>query len=865
MRRILVVEDSRTQAEELRLILEAAGFAVTVAPSAEQALAEFAASDFDLVLSDIVLPGLSGYELCRKLKAEPARGNVPVVLLTALNDPMDILQGLDCGADNYITKPYDRDALLERLDYCFANQPRLSAGKVKVGIEVAFMGKRFFVHSDQGQVLDLLIATCEDVVRTNRELGNSKAELVETQAKVERQNTRLLQIREKLEARVGERTAELSRANSLLRQEIEERRRAETQRDELLHRLQMQIERLPLAYLLLDADFHIVDWNPTAQKIFGYKKEEVLGMGPPFEKLIPIAERARMENIRARLQTGDMAAHAVNDNLTSDGRVITCEWHNTPLVEGGAFVGVLSVAQDVTGRLEAEETLRLRDRAIQAVSQGILITDPTLPDNPIIYASPGFERLTGYTQEEVLGRNCRFLQGPQTDPDTVAQVREAVRASRPCSAEILNYRKDGTPFWNALSISPVLDGDNQATHFVGVQADVTERRVLEAQFRQAQKMEAVGRLAGGVAHDFNNLITIINGFSELVLATFRSDDPARERVAEIKKAGERAASLTRQLLAFSRQQVLAPVVLSLNSVVTDLEKMLRRVIGEDIGLAVSLQANLGRVKADAGQIEQVIMNLAVNARDAMPRGGKLTIETKNIRLDEDYARLHADVRPGRYILLAVSDTGHGMTPEVQARIFEPFFTTKEKGRGTGLGLSMVFGIVKQSGGFLEVYSEPDVGTVFKVYLPRVEEPVSTGRSHQGIRTAVRGSETVLLAEDEDAVRTLTRIILTGNGYKVLEARDGSEAIRIAREHRGRIHLLISDVVMPGLGGRELSERLVALHPEMKVLFLSGYTDDAVVRHGVLQEKVNFLQKPFSTVALAQKVREVLDEAEGGGS
>jgi two-component system cell cycle sensor histidine kinase/response regulator CckA len=526
--------------------------------------------------------------------------------------------------------------------------------------------------------------------------------------------------------------------------------------------------------------------------------------------------------------------------------------------ERGQIVKWLGTCTDIDAQKMAEEDLRLRDRALQAVSQGVLITDPRRPENPIVFVSPSFESLTGYSAGEVLGRNCRFLQGPETDAGVVTEMREAIREGRSCTVELLNYRKDGTTFWNALSISPIRGADGAVTHFVGIQTDLTERKRMEEQLRQSQKMEAVGQLAGGVAHDFNNLLTVINGYGELLLEGLDAADPLRELVSEMTKAGERAASLTRQLLAFSRKQVLTPTVLDLNAVVVDLERMLRRVIGEDIRLVSSLQPQLGYVKVDRGQLEQVILNLAVNARDAMPRGGQLALYTHNVELDENYTRSHSYTRPGPYVVLSVSDSGHGMTPEVQARIFEPFFTTKGPGKGTGLGLATVYGIVKQSGGSIEVFSQPDAGTTFEIYLPRVEQMPPAEKSKSGVRRIPSGSETLLLVEDEDAVRSLSKIILRQSGYTVLEASNADEALALARRHTATIHLLVTDVVMPELGGRELAEQLSAFHPEMRVLYVSGYTDDAVVRHGVSEAEVNFLQKPFTPLALTSKVREVLD-------
>lgn len=511
-------------------------------------------------------------------------------------------------------------------------------------------------------------------------------------------------------------------------------RQVEAERNQLLGRLQLQIERMPLAYLLNGPDFRFLGWNAAAERMFGFTEEEILGKHP-FEVIVPPQSQSVVTEIFQRLKKGEMNAHGSCENVTKQGRNIICEWHNTPLLdESGTFYGVLSLAQDVT-----------------------------------------------------------------------------------------------------------------------------ERKELEDQFRQAQKMDAVGRLAGGVAHDFNNLLTVINGFGELVIGALPKDDPSRNLVEEIAKAGERAAGLTRQLLAFSRQTVLEPKVLDPNTLVRNLEKMLRRLIGEDIDLRTSLASDAGHVKADPGQLEQAIVNLCVNARDAMPQGGKLTIETRNIELDKIYAAKHPDVRPGHYVLLAVTDTGCGMDAATKARVFEPFFTTKESGKGTGLGLAMVFGFVKQSGGHVAVYSELGQGTTFKLYLPWIRSTVTSAKSGTLAAVLPRGTETILLVEDEDAVRALGRYALQMCGYTLLEADAGRAAVQVAESHTGAIHLLVTDVVMPGgMGGRQVAEAVTARRPGTRVLYTSGYTDDAVVRHGVLEEGTHFLQKPFTPIALARKVREILD-------
>jgi PAS domain S-box-containing protein len=414
-------------------------------------------------------------------------------------------------------------------------------------------------------------------------------------------------------------------------------------------------------------------------------------------------------------------------------------------------------------------------------------------------------------------------------------------------------RPDGTTRWGVFTAAP---SGALSAGVVVTFLDVTGQKQLEHQYQQSQKMEAIGRLAGGVAHDFNNLLTVINGYADMLLEDLPPGDPSLPSVAEIRRAGARSAELTHQLLAFSRRQILAPRVLDLNAVVAEAETMLHRVIGEDVHLTTDLAAGLWAVKADPGQIQQVLMNLAVNARDAMPQGGQLRIETRNLELDEDYSRLHQDAGSGPHVMLSVSDSGSGMAQEVRARLFEPFFTTKAPGKGTGLGLATVYGIVRQSGGHVEVETHLGMGTAIRVCLPVTTEPAAEAVAMREL--PARGTETILVVEDEGQVRELLRQILSGCGYTVIEAPDGATATRRAADHPGLIHLLVTDVVMPGMGGRLLAERIRQQRAGVRVLFLSGYTDDAVVRHGVSQEGVNFLQKPFTPAMLTRKVRDVLD-------
>ncbi len=509
-------------------------------------------------------------------------------------------------------------------------------------------------------------------------------------------------------------------------------------------------------------------------------------------------------------------------------------------------------------RRRAEEALRESQERFKAfMDSGLAVAFMKDEDGHMVYTNQPFERFFKLTRSDWLGKSD-FELWPQ---ETARKLREndLVVFAGGVPVELIETvpAPDGSPHYWLVVKFPFTDVSGK--RFLGGMAvDITERKLLEEQLRQSQKMEAVGKLAGGVAHDFNNLLTIITGYSQLLLDRVGHESPLCGNLMEIKKAGDRASSLTQQLLAFSRRQVLKPKVLDLNAVVASLEGMLQRLVGEDVHLVTALDPELGPVKADPGQIEQVIMNLVVNARDAMPQGGRLTIETATVEMTTANRHGQSLKGPARYAMLAVSDTGCGMDAQTQARIFEPFFTTKEVGKGTGLGLSTVYGIVEQSGGHIDVSSEIGRGTTFKLYLPRVDEAVAERGRDTVPASLPRGTETVLIVEDEPGVRALARDTLRMRGYSVLEARHGIEALVIGSQHPGTIHLLMADVVMPQMNGREVAERLLRVRPEVKVLYMSGYTEDAIVHHGVLTPGTNFLQKPCTPDALADKVREVLD-------
>jgi len=501
--------------------------------------------------------------------------------------------------------------------------------------------------------------------------------------------------------------------------------------------------------------------------------------------------------------------------------------------------------------------LKLR-HTVEQSPEPVMITDRSCV---LEYVNPAFEALTGYSKEEVIGQTIGLLKSEQQSGELCEEMWDTVLSGKPFHGVVMNRKKNGETFVLEKSITPVRDATGQITHYISTGRDITNQRRLESQLQQAQKMDAIGRLAGGVAHDFNNLLMVISAYAELTLDSLTNDDPAREKIGEIIGASRRAADLTRQLLAFGRKQMQSLQLLDLNTVLGEIGKMLPRLIGEDIQIAFLPGHNLDKVKADPVQVEQIVMNLAANARDAMPGGGRLTIETVNVHLHKTDQQRHSIVPQGDYVLLSVTDSGMGIPQEHLAHIFEPFYTTKDEGKGTGLGLATVYGIVKQNGGFIWVYSEPGLGTSFKIYLPKAQPNTEQASAPDDVQHSPGGCETLLLVEDEAAVRESSREFLTRRGYTVLEASNGEEAIRVSREYCGPIDLMISDVVMPQMSGPNLAERLAAERPRMKVLFVSGYAESTILRRGKIEATACLLQKPFRLNALARKIREVISRTD----
>jgi len=600
-------------------------------------------------------------------------------------------------------------------------------------------------------------------------------------------------------------------------------------------------------------------WNDSVETVFGHKQSKIYPEIKWWKDHIHPEDRERvLAGIHAVIDSGGNSWNDQYRYRRADGSYANVMDRGYVARDNtGAAVRMIGAMTDVTERSRSEAAIRFQAQLLNAVQQAVVATDHA---GVVIFWNAFAEKLYGWTGAEAVGRPIEELTPSPFLRDHASEISERGAAGESWTGEFLVQGKSGKAFPALLTTSPVRDEQGNVLGFVRVSIDLTERRNLEEQFRQSQKMDAVGRLAGGIAHDFNNLLTVIRLNTEIIMDGFDPTDPRSEDVKQIRSAAERASSLTRQLLAFSRKQILQPRVLDMNSVVSSVEPMLKRLIGEDITIASTCTAR-GYVVADPGQIEQILVNLVVNARDAMPQGGTITVETQNVELDETYTSEHAPVIPGRYVMLAVGDTGVGMNRDTREHAFDPFFTTKDAGKGTGLGLATVYGIVKQSGGYVWIYSEPGHGTTLKLYFPEVSSAAAfqTGEYKVVAKEHSRGSETILLVEDEEAVRGLTSRILEKQGYRVIAAQHGREAMDIATKEAGHIDLVLTDIVMPGMNGRGLVERLAGIRPQIKSLYMSGYTDDDIVRRGFIEPSKSFLQKPFTSEALLQTVRKVLDE------
>lgn len=607
----------------------------------------------------------------------------------------------------------------------------------------------------------------------------------------------------------------------------------------------------------------VLEVNDRLLEMIGYTREEVERRELRWDRATPPEHRELDARAAAELRETGRCVPFEKEIVRKDGSRIPV-LVAAALFEGDPSRGI-SFTLDLSERKRAEQQARETEERFRALIENSYEAIELLaPDGGVLYASPSVTRILGWKQEEYVGSSVFDFVHPEDHLALISATEQCVaRPGEPVASTVRRRHADGS--WRVLESVRVSRLEDPALGAIVVNyRDVTEQRSLEQQFLQAQKMEAIGRLAGGVAHDFNNMLSAILGFAGIVARELREDDPLQGDVREITSAAERASTLTRQLLAFSRKQILEPKVLELNRHVASLENMLRRLIGENIELELRFAPNLARVRADPAQIEQVVLNLVLNARDALPNGGHITIETANAVLDGEYGRKHLDVTPGRYVMLAVTDDGEGMEESVRQRIFEPFFTTKGVGKGTGLGLATVFGIVKQSGGHIFLYSEPGQGTTFKVYFPETTEAATVSEARGGAYSDARGTETVLLVEDEAGVRAFVKRALQREGYVVLDASNGGEALLIAEQHDGSIDLLLTDIVMPRMSGRALAERLAQVRPTMRVIYMSGYTENTSVHPGVLDEGTVFLSKPLSVDVLVRKVREVLDAPPQGG-
>jgi PAS domain S-box-containing protein len=813
---ILIVDDDEGMRQTLELILKKEDYQLATAGTGETGLALAREQFFNIALLDIRLPDVTGTDLLPQLKK--LHPDMEILLITGYATLESAMQAVAEGAYHYFIKPLNMDEVSAKIKEALDKQHLVMENKRLYQATLKELTERERAE--------------EALRRRNRELTLLNQVIAASAASLDPESILETACRELALA------FEVSLAVACLPNE---------KRTAMVAVAEYLAESQPS---LLNTTIPIAD-NPMVQHLLTTKVPISVDNVQDDSRLAQNLDLLRQYN----------ATSVLIVPLTIEEEIIGTLNLSAP--ESRSFSTeeidlVWRVAEQVSGalaRTRLDKERRQLSTAIEQTAESVIITDTK---GTIVYANPTFERVTGYSRAEAIGQNPRLLSSGKQDADFYEKLWGTITAGKVWHGRFVNKKKDGTLYTEEATISPVRNENGDIVNYVGLQRDVTRELELEEQYRSSQRMEAVGQLTGGIAHDFNNLLTAINGFAELMQFRLSPEDPLQDLVDNILQSGQRAADLVSQLLAFSRKQIIEPKVLNLNTSVSEMSTMLQRIIGEDIELEVVLTPELWPVKADPARIEQVIVNLAVNARDAMPDGGRLLIEIGNIVLDDEYVANHMGTQPGKYILLAISDTGIGMTEEEKARIFEPFFTTKEVGKGTGLGLATVFGIVKQNGGNIWVYSEKGHGSTFKIYLPCADEPATTNSPAKVEVELPTGDETILLVEDDTGVRDLARQILQRQGYTLLEAKDGEEALELFARYSGPIHLLLTDVIMPGMNGKTLADQLLQSHSDLKTLFMSGYTDNAIVHHGVLNPDVTFLQKPFTSLILTHQVRTVLD-------
>lgn len=1018
---ILIVDDSLTQLESLKYILEQHNCNVTAVRSGKQALKKLEHVKPDLVISDIIMPEMDGYELCKSIKENKELKDIPVILLTALSDPRDIIMGMEAGADNFFNKPIDEDYIISRIHSISINKHLVKNEKThaQMGIEIFFGGKKHFINSNRLQMLNLLLSTFDNAVQVNRKLIESQVELknlnlhlgeiveektqelkrseecfrqffentpifcyqitvdgkiiningsaiktlgyhkeeligksitqIAAPQSISKLNKILDQINEQKAIIKDEEIELLCKDNSLLvallnmtpikdkngkviyliitLKDITDRKKTEKQKEftnEILIKLNSQISKKKMIHeiIVLIKDFW--DFDAVAIRLregADFPYYELCGFPPDFVQ----KETFRKGNSKSDTTTVTSDNEIKrNDHKEKEILECVCETvlsNNTDtnysfFTKGGSFwinstsellvsiknrklpilpeecclttdyeslalipvkfnkkiIGLLQINNKnkgkfklelvhylesiclsiglTLGRIQVEEELRQLSTAIEQNPVSILITDNK---GNIEYVNPKFTEITGFTYEDVVGKKPSILKTDYYSPTVYKRLWKTIKAGKTWKGEFYNKKKDGTYYWGHSTISPISNDEGKIIRFLDINEDITEKKRLEQQLIQAQKMEVIGTLTGGIAHDFNNLITIIKSFSEFILNSLEKKNEFYEDIEEINNAAIRAASLTRQLLVFSHKQVVKKNILNINNLIENLEKMLIRILGENINLTTELATDMQQIMADYGQIEQVIMNLVVNSHDAMPGGGTLIIKTSIQEFDKDSYQAATDLKSGRYVCLTVEDTGEGIKEEFINKIFDPFFTTKKIGKGTGLGLSVIYSIIKQHNGTINVDSIPGKGTCFNVYFPIHIETNLQKEDETGLQKEYQGNgEGILIIEDDEVIRRFIVKKLSSKGFLVFEASNKTEAYRIFEKKEDKIDLIFSDVILPDCTGLEIVDKLIIKKPNLKILFSSGYTNNKVELEMILEKGYSFIQKPYTLTTILEE-------------